>query len=67
MTEPTSTLKVTTLATGTAKCDANGRMTATLKPSAAAKKALKRQRKALSTTLTLTAGGAKASVKVTLK
>jgi plastocyanin len=60
-------LKGTTLATGTARCSGAGRMTATLKPTAAARKALKRQRRALASTLTLTVRAEKASVAVTLK
>ena len=59
-------LKGTTLATATTKCS-GGKLAATLKPTSAAKKALKRQKKALSTTLTLTLGTAKSAVKVTLK
>ena len=59
-------LKGTTLATGTTKCT-GGKLATTLKPTSAAKKALKRQKKALSTTLTLTVGTAKSAVKVTLK
>ena len=59
-------LKGTTLATGTTKCT-GGKLATTLKPTSAAKKALKRQKKALSTSLTLTVGTAKSTVKVTLK
>jgi hypothetical protein len=59
-------LKGTTLATGTAKCT-GGKLATTLKPTSAAKKALKRQKKALKTSLSLTVGTAKSTVSVTLK
>jgi hypothetical protein len=60
-------LKRRTLASGTAKCGSSGRMTAKLKPNAKVRKALKRQRRSLSATLTFTVGAAQDSAKVKLK
>ena len=48
------------------KCT-GGRVATTLKATSAAKKALKRQKKALKTSLSLTVGAAKSTVSVTLK
>ena len=59
-------LKGTTLATATTKCS-GGKLAATLKPTSAAKKALKRQKKALKASLTLTVGSATSKASVTFK
>jgi hypothetical protein len=59
-------LKTTTLGTGTGRC-AGGKLAATVKPSAAVKKALKRHKGAVSATATLKAGVVTATRKVTLK
>jgi plastocyanin len=59
-------LKGTELARASARCTGEGRLTVTLKPSAAAKKALKRYKRALKATATLTLGKARDSRTVTL-
>lgn len=59
-------LKGTTLGTGTGKCTA-GTFSVTVKPSAAAKKALKQHKGSVAATATLKAGTVTATRKVTLK
>jgi len=52
-------LKSRTLASANGRCDGNNRFSVTLKPSAAVKRALKRYRKDLTATATVTLAGAK--------
>lgn len=59
-------LKSTTIGTGTGKCAA-GTFSVTVKPSAAAKKALKKHKGSVAVTATLKAGTVTATRKVTLK
>ncbi len=59
-------LKGVELARTGAQCTGTGRMTVTVRPSAAAKKALKKWRKKLKATATLTLGSAKSSRTITL-
>jgi plastocyanin len=59
-------LKGVELARAGAQCTGNGRLTVTVRPSAAAKKALKKWRKALKATATLTLGSAKSARTITL-
>lgn len=59
-------LKGTELARANAQCTGAGRVTVTVRPNAAAKKALKKWRKALKATATLTLGSAKSTRAITL-
>jgi hypothetical protein len=59
-------LKGVELARAGAQCTGTGRVTVTVRPSAAAKKALKKWRKALKATATLTLGSAKSTRAITL-
>ena len=59
-------LKGVELARAGAQCTGTGRVAVTVRPSAAAKKALKKWRKALKATATLTLGGAKSTRAITL-
>jgi plastocyanin len=59
-------LKGTELARANARCTGTGRVTVTLKPSAAAKRALKKWRRALKTKATLTLGSARSTRAITL-
>jgi hypothetical protein len=59
-------LKGVELARVGAQCTGNGRLTVTVRPSATAKKALKKWRKKLKTTATLTLGSAKSARTITL-
>jgi plastocyanin len=59
-------LKGVELARASAQCTGNGRLTVAVRPSAAAKKALKKWRKALKATATLTLGSAKSTKTITL-
>jgi hypothetical protein len=59
-------LKGVELARVGAQCTGNGRLTVTVRPSAAAKKALKKWRKTLKATATLTLGSAKSAKTITL-
>jgi plastocyanin len=59
-------LKGVELARVGAQCTGTGRVTVTVRPSAAAKKALKKWRKALKATATLTLGSAKSTRAITL-
>jgi hypothetical protein len=51
-------LKGRTIGSGSGRCSANGRFTLTVRPTAAAKRALKGYRKPIQVTATLRAGGA---------
>jgi plastocyanin len=55
-----------TLAKGSSRCNGNGRFSATLKPSAAVKRALKRSRKAVKATVTLRLGSVTTRRAITL-
>jgi plastocyanin len=59
-------LKGTELARANAQCTGTGRVTVTLKPSAAVKRALKKWKRSLKATATLTLGSAKATRAITL-
>jgi plastocyanin len=59
-------LKGTELARVSAQCTGTGRVAVTVKPSAAAKRALKKWRRALKATATLTLGSAKSTRAITL-
>jgi plastocyanin len=59
-------LKSRTLATGSSRCNGNGRFSATLKPSAAVRRALKHYRKAVRATAMLRLGAVTTSRAITL-
>jgi hypothetical protein len=59
-------LKGTTLASGSSRCNGNNRFSAALRPTAAARRALKRYRKAVAVVATLRFGGVRVSRKLML-